>query len=175
MARPNPGALQRRPLTAWVGVQRRPPGSVLNPAGRTVPQRPEMRLHETPVPFSSLIAYVRAPAYSPPPFGPQGAPGRWEVAVARLRVDKDGKAAKGRDRRISQASSNERKQIILATVRIGHTIDEGCRQAGCVRSTYDYYRKTDPDFRDLIDKALQAKLEKAKGNRVEVPDFPEFW
>jgi hypothetical protein len=96
------------------------------------------------------------------------------VAVARLRVDKDGKPAKGRDRRISQASSKERKQIILATVRIGHTIDEGCRQAGCVRSTYDYYRKTDPDFRDLIDKALQAKLEKAKGNRVEVPDFPEF-
>lgn len=106
--------------------------------------------------------------------GPQGAQGSREVAVARLRVDKDGKPAKGRDRRISQASSKERKQIILATVRIGHTIDEGCRQAGCVRSTYDYYRKTDPDFRDLIDKALQAKIDRAKGNREEVPDFPEF-
>jgi hypothetical protein len=94
--------------------------------------------------------------------------------MARLRVDKDGSLAKPRDRRISQASSQDRKNIILATVRMGHTIAEGCIQAGCVRSTYDYYRKKDPDFRDLIDRALQSNVEKAKGERKEVPDFPEF-
>lgn len=94
--------------------------------------------------------------------------------MAKFRVQKDGTLAKPRDRRISQASSQDRKNIILATVRVGHTIDEGCRQAGCARSTYDYYRKTDPDFRTLIDRALQAKIEKAKGNRLAVPDFPEF-
>jgi hypothetical protein len=94
--------------------------------------------------------------------------------MARLRVDKDGSLAKPRDRRISQASSKDRRNIILATVRMGHTIEEGCRQAGIVRSTYDYYRKRDPDFRDLIDRALQSNVEKSKGAKLEVPDFPEF-
>ncbi|MBA2951422.1 phage terminase large subunit family protein [Streptomyces himalayensis] len=94
--------------------------------------------------------------------------------MARLTVNKDGSLAKPRDRRISKASSQDRKNIILATVRMGHTIEEGCRQANCVRSTYDYYRKTDPDFRDLIDRALQSNIEKAKGAKQEVPDFPEF-
>jgi hypothetical protein len=94
--------------------------------------------------------------------------------MARLRVEKDGSLAKPRDRRISQASSKDRRNIILATVRMGHTIEEGCRQAGIVRSTYDYYRKRDPDFRDLIDRALQSNIEKAKGAKQEVPDFPEF-
>jgi hypothetical protein len=93
--------------------------------------------------------------------------------MARLRVMADGKLAP-HDRRQSQKSSKERKQIILATIRQGHTVDEGCRQAGIGRSTYDYYRKTDPDFRALADKALQAKIDRAKGNRAELPDFPEF-
>jgi hypothetical protein len=55
------------------------------------------------------------------------------VQVARLTVNKDGKPTSPRDRRISKASSKDRKNIILATVRMGHTIEEGCRQAGCVR------------------------------------------
>jgi hypothetical protein len=98
------------------------------------------------------------------------------VTVARLAVNKDGKLSGGspRDRRISKASSKERKQIILATVRMGHTIAEGCRQAGVVRKTHEYYRKSDPDYRDLIDRALQAQIEKAKGESPEVPDFPAF-
>ncbi|MFF4020006.1 hypothetical protein [Streptomyces sp. NPDC001843] len=96
--------------------------------------------------------------------------------MARLTVNKDGKLGGGspRDRRISKASSKERKQIILATVRMGHTIAEGCRQAGVVRKTHEYYRKSDPDYRDLIDRALQAQIEKAQGESPEVPDFPEF-
>jgi hypothetical protein len=96
--------------------------------------------------------------------------------MARLTVNKDGKLGSGspRDRRVSKASSKDRKNIILATVRMGHTIAEGCHQAGIVRSTYDYYRRTDPDFRDLIDRALQANIEKSGGQQREVPDFPEF-
>jgi hypothetical protein len=98
-----------------------------------------------------------------------------EVDVARLTVNKDGKLYGGspRDRRISKASSKERKQIIVATVRMGHTIAEGCRQAGVTRKTHEYYRKTDPGYRDLIDRALQAQIERAQGPK-EVPDFPEF-
>lgn len=96
--------------------------------------------------------------------------------MAKLTVNKDGKLGTGapRDRRISKASSKDRKNIILATVRMGHTIAEGCHQAGIVRTTYDYYRKTDPDFRDLVDRALQANIKKSQGHREEVPDFPEF-
>ena len=97
--------------------------------------------------------------------------------MARLTVDRDGKvstAHRGRDRRISKASSKDRKNIILATVRMGHTIAEGCHQAGIVRSTYDYYRKTDPDFRGLVDRALQANVDRSKGETKPVPDFPEF-
>ena len=96
--------------------------------------------------------------------------------MARLAVDRDGKLAEpgARDRRISKASSTDRKSIIIATVRMGHTIAEGCRQAGVTRKAHEYYRKKDPDYRDLIDRALQAQVEKAKGAYEDVPDFPEF-
>ncbi|MFF6988371.1 hypothetical protein [Streptomyces sp. NPDC010273] len=96
--------------------------------------------------------------------------------MARLTVNKDGKLNGGspRDRRISKASSRDRKQIIIATVRMGGTIAEGCRQAGVVRKTHEYYRKTDADYRDLIDRTLQAQVERAKTDSPEVPDFPAF-
>ncbi|MFD3532003.1 hypothetical protein [Streptomyces sp. NPDC058664] len=81
---------------------------------------------------------------------------------------------KPRDRRNSTLSSAEKKQTIIATVRMGGTIEEGCRQAGCSRKTHEYYRKSDPDYRDLIDRALQAKAEGAEAARKDVPDFPEF-
>ncbi|MGA4942156.1 hypothetical protein [Streptomyces cinereoruber] len=81
---------------------------------------------------------------------------------------------KPRDRRNSTLSSAEKKKAIIATVRMGGTIEEGCRQAGCSRKTHEYYRKSDPDYRDLIDRALQAKAEGAEAARKEVPDFPDF-
>lgn len=83
-------------------------------------------------------------------------------------------ALKPRDRRNSTLSSQEKKQTIIATVRMGRTIEEGCRQAGVSRKTHEYYRKSDPDYRDLIDRALTAKAEGAEAARKEVPDFPEF-
>ncbi|MGK5530847.1 hypothetical protein [Streptomyces sp. URMC 129] len=93
--------------------------------------------------------------------------------MAKLRVMADGKLAP-RDRRVSKASATEAKATILSTVRMGFTIEEGCRQAGKARSTYDYYRKSDPDFRDLIDRALQQNAERSGQERAEVPGFPEF-
>jgi hypothetical protein len=83
-------------------------------------------------------------------------------------------ALKPRDRRNSTLSSQEKKQTIIATVRMGRTVEEGCRQAGVSRKTHEYYRKSDPDYRDLIDRALTAKAEGAEAARKEVPDFPEF-
>jgi hypothetical protein len=93
--------------------------------------------------------------------------------MAKLTVGPGGKLRPKR-RAVSKETAADAKRIILATVRMGHTIDEACRQAGKARSSYDYYRKTDPDFRSLIDKALAAKIERAKGFRETVPDFPEF-
>lgn len=81
---------------------------------------------------------------------------------------------KPRDRRSSALSSKDKKQTILATVRMGGTIEDGCRQAGCSRKTHEYYRRTDPDYRDLMDRALQAKIDRAEGNRAELPEFPAF-
>ncbi|OEJ24279.1 hypothetical protein AS594_07050 [Streptomyces agglomeratus] len=81
---------------------------------------------------------------------------------------------KPRDRRSSTLSSKDKKQTILATVRMGGTIEDGCRQAGCSRKTHEYYRRSDPDYRDLMDRALQAKIDRAEGNRAELPDFPDF-
>jgi hypothetical protein len=81
---------------------------------------------------------------------------------------------KPRDRRSSTLSSQEKKRTILAAVRMGQTVVEGCRQAGCSRKTHEYYRKSDPDYRDMMDRALQAQVEGADANRKEVPDFPEF-
>lgn len=81
---------------------------------------------------------------------------------------------KPRDRRRSTLSSAEKKQTILAAVRMGQTVKEGCRQAGVSEKTHEYYRKSDPDYRDMMDRALQAKIEGAAAARKEVPDFPEF-
>lgn len=81
---------------------------------------------------------------------------------------------KARDRRRDENSSAEAKKIILATVRMGGTVAEGCRQARRSVKAYEYYRRTDPDFRELVDRARQTAAEKAAGEREEVPDFPEF-
>lgn len=81
---------------------------------------------------------------------------------------------KPRDRRRNTLSSAEKKQTILAAVRMGQTVKEGCRQAGVSEKTHEYYRRSDPDYRDSMDRALQARIEGADAARKEVPDFPEF-
>ena len=95
--------------------------------------------------------------------------------MARILADPEkAPGLKPRDRRRSTLSSKEKKQTILAAVRMGQTVVEGCRQAGCSEKTHEYYRRSDPDYRDSMDRALQAKIEGAEANRKEVPDFPEF-
>ncbi|MFC5799132.1 hypothetical protein [Streptomyces formicae] len=95
--------------------------------------------------------------------------------MARIVADPDKlPGLKPRDRRRNTLSSAEKKQTILAAVRMGQTVKEGCRQAGVSEKTHEYYRKSDPDYRDMMDRALQARAEGAAAARKEVPDFPEF-
>lgn len=94
--------------------------------------------------------------------------------MARYEIAGPDEPLKTQDRRADTNSRKDAQTIILATVRSGGTIEEGCRRARRARSSYDYYRKVDPDFRMLIDKALQDKIERAAGNRAELPDFPDF-
>lgn len=79
-----------------------------------------------------------------------------------------------RDRRRNVASSKHAKDIILAGIRSGMTIRRACEAADRVESTYAYYRKQDPNFRELADAALQARAEGYKPGQTPVPDFPEF-
>lgn len=66
------------------------------------------------------------------------------------------------------------KQVILAALRKGMTVDQACAAANRTRSSYDIYRRQDPDFRTLADEAKSMALNKVRTNRAEVPDFPEF-
>ncbi|MDT0442308.1 hypothetical protein [Streptomyces johnsoniae] len=59
-------------------------------------------------------------------------------------------------------------------LRTGYTVAEACTAVGKVRKTYEYYRKSDSEFRAAADAALAAVTAKRAGERREVPDFPEF-
>lgn len=81
-----------------------------------------------------------------------------------------------KDRRRSVNSSMHAKDIILAALRSGLTIGAAVDQAQRARSSYQYYRDTDPDFRVLADQALQERAVGYDKERVAetLPDFPEF-
>lgn len=78
------------------------------------------------------------------------------------------------DRRADRSSAENAKKIILAGIRSGHPIVRACEAAGRSRSTYDYYRRTDPDWRALVDAALSTVRERVELARESIPDFPEF-
>lgn len=71
-------------------------------------------------------------------------------------------------------SAENSKKTILAALREGFTVEQACKSAGRSRSSYDIYRKKDPDFRELCDAARLQSSSKAESNRVDMPDFPTF-
>lgn len=94
--------------------------------------------------------------------------------MAKVVINPAGRPVARVDRRADRKSAEAAKKMILAMVRMNYTIDESCAAAGRARSSYDYYRKTDPDFRQLIDEAMQQRGQRAAGEREDVPDFPQF-
>jgi hypothetical protein len=71
----------------------------------------------------------------------------------------------GRRRNTLQA-----KRELVDLVLLGKTIDQALDEVGRTRSTYDRWRKLDPDYAALMDEVRTGLKEGRKG----VPDFPEF-
>lgn len=79
---------------------------------------------------------------------------------------KSGKLNNAGKRRTTLAA----KQDLIDLVRLGKTIEEAIGEVGRTRSTYDRWRKHDPNFASLMDETRTG----LKGGRKGVPDFPEF-
>jgi hypothetical protein len=73
-----------------------------------------------------------------------------------------------------QNSAEKAKEIMLACLRKGWTVEKACQAANRSIKSYEGYRKKDPGFRERADAARAAALDKAQGAIAEVPDFPEF-
>lgn len=71
----------------------------------------------------------------------------------------------GRRRNTLQA-----KRELVDLVRLGRKIDAALDEVGRTRSTYDRWRRLDPDFASLMDETRTGIKEGRKG----VPPFPEF-
>lgn len=74
----------------------------------------------------------------------------------------------------TKMSAENSKKVILTALRAGHSVDVACQSAGRSRSSYDKYRKADPEFAAMADAARMAAEGRTRGNRAEIPDFPEF-
>ena len=74
----------------------------------------------------------------------------------------------------SHVSDAVKKQIIDFLIQ-GYSVQKACDAVGRSIKTYEYYRKTDPDFALAIDKirSMTARGEMG-GPTQEVPPFPEF-
>ena len=72
-------------------------------------------------------------------------------------------------------SADEAKEEIIKQVTQGKSIKDSLIIVDKSLKTYEYYRRTDKDFANAIDRA-RTLIARGKGNlpQVEVPDFPEF-
>jgi hypothetical protein len=74
----------------------------------------------------------------------------------------------------TKETAENAKKIILTALRAGHTVEVACQSAGRVRSSYDKYRKADPEFAAAADAAKLFAQGRTERNREGIPDFPEF-
>lgn len=72
-------------------------------------------------------------------------------------------------------SADEAKEEIIKQVTQGKSIKDSLVIVDKSLKTYEYYRRTDKDFANAIDRA-RTLIARGKGTlpQVEVPDFPEF-
>jgi hypothetical protein len=72
-------------------------------------------------------------------------------------------------------NADESKEELVRLVGQGKSIADALRIIGKSRKTYEYYRRTDPDFVEQIERQkILVSRDKNEIPKVEVPDFPEF-
>lgn len=72
-------------------------------------------------------------------------------------------------------NADESKEELVRLVGLGKTIADALRIIGKSRKTYEYYRRTDPDFVEKIERQkILVSRDKNDIPKVDVPDFPEF-
>ena len=72
-------------------------------------------------------------------------------------------------------SSKESKAELIRLVGEGKTIVSALEIIGKTRQTYEYYRKTDKEFYESIERAkIAAGRAAGKLDPAVIPDFPEF-
>jgi len=72
-------------------------------------------------------------------------------------------------------NANEAKEELVKLVGQGKSIADALKIVGKSRKTYEYYRRTDPDFVEQVERQkVLVSRDKGDVEKVEVPDFPEF-
>lgn len=67
------------------------------------------------------------------------------------------------------------KRVILAAIGDGMTVEQACKSAGKSIKTYEYYRRTDKDFAEKVDRTRLGLREKNfQATEVTDIDFVEF-
>jgi len=76
---------------------------------------------------------------------------------------------------VKKFSSSEAKEELVKLIGQGKSVKDALLIVDKSLKTYEYYRKTDKDFADKVDRE-RLFIARGKGlvERVDVPDFPEF-
>lgn len=69
------------------------------------------------------------------------------------------------------STAAEAKSEILKGLRKGMTVEDACREAARHKKTYEYYTRTDPDFREQV---RQIRSFQKRTVRPTVPNFTQF-
>ena len=76
---------------------------------------------------------------------------------------------------MARRDTSETKARIVQYIQTGHTVEEACRLVGKSQQTYEYYRRTDKEFKDKIDliRAATNKSIAESADSKQIP-FAEF-
>lgn len=73
----------------------------------------------------------------------------------------------------TKRSAKEKKDLIVRQLDLGLGVMEALRVLGVSKQSYDYYRRSDPDFQARVYSITRGSRVESGGFK-EVPDFPEF-
>jgi hypothetical protein len=76
---------------------------------------------------------------------------------------------------LARRDTTDTKASLVTSIQNGHTVEEACRLVGKSMQTYEYYRRTDKEFKDKIDNIRNATNKSLAEdlNQKQIP-FAEF-